>query len=358
MALLASEDWPSDDAIDWDDPSLVHHNSEEDVDDLYMGLCRTGQFTYFQYDCFVEIQDHYLLFCILSPNVTLERAVHLRQWVLVPTFGLDDLDSELASLFTQVTTADVNQFHVLELNATVTTLPAAQRNATTPRDFKRLIPEPMVVVVNINHPLAHQLCVKTLELEKPLSVHLAVQESRAKISLGCQAEIKYQTIRERQYFDIINLLIYDLILGTPFLFQHKVTLGLNPTSVWVGSAITLPIEGKQVHVLESQNLGAARQHLLDYAKSICMEASDSPMPPLRAINHTIPLKDLTKKRDTYLHSGRWCATNVRNMSPMLLLTKPGTSIWRPFCITWLRRDIAHLLMAKTPMSRSVLSRIM
>ncbi|KAI0370089.1 hypothetical protein BV20DRAFT_944780, partial [Pilatotrama ljubarskyi] len=281
-------------------------------------------------------------------------------------FDLDDLEGELRDLLDSAeaeTTA-----YPLELNAAaVQGLPAVQRNAATPRDFKRLIPEPIVVVIDVNgHPartlldsgslsdfmsskLAHQLGIQTTELEKPLPVHLAVQGSRAKINLGCTAAIKYQNIMEQRYFDVINLLNYDLILGTPFLFQHRVTLGLNPTSVVVGSAAALPIEGKRVRVLESRaadiyadNLDAARQHLQDYAQDICVDASDSPLPPLRAINHTIPLKDPSKvytwrpskcpdahraswieKRDAYLKSGRWRMSNARNTSPMLLLTKPG-----------------------------------
>ena len=86
----------------------------------------------------------------------------------------------------------------------------------------------------------------------------------------------------------MNLLNYDLILGTPFLFQHRVTLGLNPTAVMVGSAISVPIEGKQVCVLESraaemyeENLEAARQHLRDYAKDIYTDAVNASITPYR-----------------------------------------------------------------------------
>ncbi|KAI0362834.1 hypothetical protein BV20DRAFT_902769, partial [Pilatotrama ljubarskyi] len=236
------------------------------------------------------------------------------------------------------------------------------------KDFKRLIPEPAVVVVHINGQparalidsgslsdfmsakFAHQIAVDVFELTKPLPVHLAVQGSRAKINYGCRATFEYQRIKSERYFDIINLLNYDLILGTPFLFQHRVSLALNPTSVVVGSASAQPIEGKQVRVLQSHaadiledRLEGARAELREYAAPICKEASDSPLPPLRAINHRIPLIDESKiyswrpskcpdahraswieKRDAYLKSGRWRMTSARNTSPMLLLTKPGT----------------------------------
>ncbi|OCH85675.1 hypothetical protein OBBRIDRAFT_692290, partial [Obba rivulosa] len=148
---------------------------------------------------------------------------------------------------------------------------AVQRNAAAPKDFKRRIPEPVVVVVGVNgHParalldtdsladfistkLAHQLGIQTFELAKPLPVHLAVQGSRAKINLGCKIQFIYQSVSEMRYFDVVNLLNYDLIMGTPFLFQHCVTIGLNPTSVVkVGSDAARLIEGQRVRTLESR----------------------------------------------------------------------------------------------------------
>ena len=103
----------------------------------------------------------------------------------------------------------------------------------------------------ISTKVVHQLEIQPFELAKQLPVHLAVQGSRAKISSGCKATIAYQGINESRYFDVVNLLHYDLILGTPFLFQHKVTISLNPTAVVVGSVKALPIHGKNVSVLES-----------------------------------------------------------------------------------------------------------
>ncbi|KAI9070208.1 hypothetical protein FKP32DRAFT_1541229, partial [Trametes sanguinea] len=245
---------------------------------------------------------------------------------------------------------------------------ALQRNAAAPRDFKRLIPEPIVIVVKVNGlparalldsgslsdfisaKFAHQLHIKVFELAKPRPVHLAVQGSRAEINFGCRTVLEYERIRTDRYFDVVSLLNYNLILGTPFLYQHRITLSFNPLGVAIGSSSALPVQGKQVRVLESRaadihtdRLESARTELREYAASICKEASDSPLPPLRAINHRIPLQDESKiyswrpskcpdahraswieKRDAYLKSGRWKMTNARNTSPMLLLTKPGT----------------------------------
>ncbi|TFY56794.1 hypothetical protein EVJ58_g7424 [Rhodofomes roseus] len=179
---------------------------------------------------------------------------------------------------------------------------------------------------------------------------MAVQGSHAKINLGCVAKLGYQNVSKARYFDVMNILNYDMILGTPFLFHHRVTIGLNLTTVVLGSATLLPIEGKRLRVLELQatwvgndDLEQYCTQLREYTKDVSTSTMDSPLPPLHAINHTIPLIDEDKvytwqpskcpealrplwneKRQAYPVTGRWRMTNARNTSPMLLLTKPGT----------------------------------
>lgn len=252
------------------------------------------------------------------------------------------------------------------------TYPAIQRNAAFAKDFVRLIPRPVVVTVHINgklaralldsgslrdfvsSTLAEQLKLRRVELEKPLPLQLAVQGSRAKINFGCRARIEYQSVKEERYFDIINLSNYDIILGTPWMFQHQVKLGVNPASVVIGSASPLPLKGDGVSKLASramevldETVERARDELRRYAKPLCLTADETPFPPLRAINHTIPLIDENKvypwrpakcpealreqwtaKRNAYLKSGRWKVTNVGNACPMLLIYKPGTKLLR------------------------------
>ncbi|KZT23381.1 hypothetical protein NEOLEDRAFT_1030872, partial [Neolentinus lepideus HHB14362 ss-1] len=148
--------------------------------------------------------------------------------------------------------------------------PSMQRNAAVTRDFRCLIPKPLVVVVQINgrpakalldsgsladfmsYDLANQLKVSKMELEKPLPVQLAIQGSRSKVNWGAKACLQYQTIDSERYFDLINLQSYDLILGTPFMFQHDLMIGLNPPKVVVGSAKPLLIKGEGVRLLESR----------------------------------------------------------------------------------------------------------
>jgi hypothetical protein len=151
-------------------------------------------------------------------------------------------------------------------------LAALQHNVAVPKDFTWVVPKPIVVVVQINGQPAHvlldssslgdfvsisfadQLKLTKLELIKPLALQLAVQGSRSKVNWGwgVQAELQYQGIKGKHYFDVANLLNYDLILGTPWLFQHKVMVGLNPACVIVGSNNPLLIRGDDVMKIASQ----------------------------------------------------------------------------------------------------------
>ena len=116
------------------------------------------------------------------------------------------------------------------------------------------------------------------------------------VNFGTKVQFNYQKISEDWFFNIINLQNYDLILGTPFLFQHQVMVGFNPPRVTIGSTTALPVKGDQVSTLESRaaeatedDLEGARKTLLQWAKPLCAKASQTGLPPLRVINHSIPL---------------------------------------------------------------------
>ena len=241
-----------------------------------------------------------------------------------------------------------------------------QRNAASVKAPGRPVPKPVVITVNINgHParalldsgslgdfisttLADQLKLNKENLEVPLGLQLAVQGSRSKINSRAKAKFQYQEITEDRYFDIINLSYYDIILGTPWLFQHGVCLGFNPGRVLIGSDKSLLIHGKSVSSIASRamtisqsEIDRAREELITYADPLCKSASETGLPPFRAINHKIPLIDDKKiypwrpsrcpeifreqwaeKRDAYLRTGRWKVTTSGNTVPMLLIPKP------------------------------------
>ncbi|TFK79827.1 hypothetical protein K466DRAFT_467784, partial [Polyporus arcularius HHB13444] len=305
------------------------------------------RFRCFQYDTLIDILDDYLALSIsIESNKLVGRtyfdfcnwyahAARRAHEERLPSwkrgFVLDDLQDELTSLFAElVESPDASDEVMVSIELEANSIQVSgkrskkdepltiERNSAVPRDFARVIPKPIVIESFVNGEkartlldtgslsdfitpqFAQHLGVKVFPLAKQISLNLAIKGSRAKISSGCIAELEYQEIRERRYFDVA-VMNYDVILGTPFLYQHKVHLSLNPTKVVIGSAKSLPVGGPQAKSLEScaadvfeDHLEAARQQLRQYAEPICQEASDSPLPPLRSINHTIPLKDESK----------------------------------------------------------------
>ena len=148
--------------------------------------------------------------------------------------------------------------------------PTMQQNLTYVWDVSRQVLKPLVIVVHINGHLAwalvdlgslgdfvsstltQQLGLKKKELKDPIPVQLAVQGSRSHINYGAVAEFQYQNICKSWYFDVINLSGYDLILGTPWLFQYKVAYGLTPPCVIIGSSTTMSLTGEGVTCLTSR----------------------------------------------------------------------------------------------------------
>jgi hypothetical protein len=124
-------------------------------------------------------------------------------------------------------------------------LPSLQRTSARTKDIARQVPKPIVDVVRVNgqpvralldsgslgnflsSAVADQLKVNKFELAKALPVQLAVQGSRTKANYGRKVKFEYADIGEERYFNIININGYNMILGTPFMFQHKVAIGFN-----------------------------------------------------------------------------------------------------------------------------------
>ena len=196
--------------------------------------------------------------------------------------------------------------------------------------------------------MADQLKVKCIPLAKPLQLQLAIHGSHSKINFCTAVEIRYQNIQERRNFDIVNLDLYDLILGTPFIFQHAVMLGLNPTRVVIGSEESKPIQGESVATILSaaadlfeSEIEELRERLKREAEDLCVETSKTALPPLRAVNHPIPLIDENKisswrpskcpeafrklwheKKKAYLDICRWQLATGTNACPLLIIPKP------------------------------------
>ena len=241
------------------------------------------------------------------------------------------------------------------------------------KDQSRKVPEPIVVLTKINgHQIralldtgsmadfisttvADQLSLKKEYYSKPLSVQLAVHGSRSKINCGVRVNFQYQNINCERRFDVANLDNYDAILGTPFLFQHKVAIGINPSCVVVGSDKPVALDGPEVITINSaaadilnDKLDKLRVRLRREAEDLCTDTSKTALPPLRAVNHTIPLIDEHKvyrfrpskcpeafreqwreKKNAYLATGRWRTATGYNAIPLLMIPKVSSTGDKP-----------------------------
>ena len=136
--------------------------------------------------------------------------------------------------------------------------PSLQLNSAQIKENMRILPKPIVVRVAINgHParalldtgslgdflwsmLADQLSIKKEMLEFPLSLQLAVQGSRSKVNAKASVKLEYQESKIHTFYNI-NINSYDLILGTPWMYQHQICLGFTLARVVVGSDIALTV---------------------------------------------------------------------------------------------------------------------
>jgi hypothetical protein len=137
---------------------------------------------------------------------------------------------------------------------------ALQQNAAQIKGSHRLLPQPIVVKVLVNgqparalldsgslgdsmsSTLADQLNVKQENLNVLLVLQLSVQGSRSKVNVLTTVKLQYQGFEKEHTLDIINLNNYDLILGTPWMYQHQVCLGFNPAQVVIGSNDMIPLK--------------------------------------------------------------------------------------------------------------------
>jgi hypothetical protein len=226
--------------------------------------------------------------------------------------------------------------------------------------------------------LADQLHLRCVSLKKALPLQLAIQGLRSKVNIGTKVEFQYQKIKEERYFNVVNIASYDMILGAPWIFQHKVTIGLKPTTVMIGSNVLLPLEGESITKIASRmmetydkRLDNIWEQLMKVAKPICVEALDMDLPllPLCAINHTIPLIDETKvypwypswcpeplwvqwtaKCDVYLQTGHWKQSMTASTVLMLMIMKPGSNPLLLWSIGDLRERNLNTVKMASPLS--------
>jgi len=65
--------------------------------------------------------------------------------------------------------------------------------------------------------------IPAVELQEQMTLQLAVTGSRSKINYGAWAQVELGPMKPKVYFDIANIDGYDVILGTPFMWEHSVS---------------------------------------------------------------------------------------------------------------------------------------
>ena len=171
---------------------------------------------------------------------------------------------------------------------------AVQWNTAQVKSSERLLPKPIIIKVSIDsHParalvdlgslgdfvsstLVDQLKLKHTLLDKAVGLQLAVQGSRSRINSVVSMRLTYQNIDEAHHFDVVNLNEYDVILGTPWMYQHQVCIGLNPARIVIGSNKPTPITpGVDTKYLlgalsfAEPEIVSAREELMAYADPLC-----------------------------------------------------------------------------------------
>jgi hypothetical protein len=68
---------------------------------------------------------------------------------------------------------------------------------------------------------------RAVELEVQMGLRLAVKGSSSKLNYGAWAHLVADQIEVDEYFDIVNLDRHDVVLGTPFLWAHGITIAFE-----------------------------------------------------------------------------------------------------------------------------------
>jgi hypothetical protein len=87
----------------------------------------------------------------------------------------------------------------------------------------------------ITPDFARAMGLRPIQLDKPVGLQMALIGSQGRINYGITVPVEVGPIIRPVYFDIANIERYDVILGTPFLKQHRVALDFTKNEVVIGS---------------------------------------------------------------------------------------------------------------------------
>ncbi|KAI5821716.1 hypothetical protein K523DRAFT_218970, partial [Schizophyllum commune Tattone D] len=85
----------------------------------------------------------------------------------------------------------------------------------------------------VSAALATQLNLPLTEHVEQIQMTMAVSGSRSKCNFYTTTLFEWSEIKEERVFDVLNLASYDIVLGTPFLYQHAISFCLNPARILI-----------------------------------------------------------------------------------------------------------------------------
>ncbi|KAF8237082.1 hypothetical protein L208DRAFT_1249311 [Tricholoma matsutake] len=191
---------------------------------------------------------------------------------------------------------------------------------------------------------------KVHELEEPIPLQLGTVGSQSKINFGLFSEFELQGIWGEHYFNVVNLDRYDAIVGTVFMRKHGIILDFEHDEVHLKGKVLFTICDKLASntrdqgPLERKDIPCLIKEWIAACENILQGVPERP-PPMREINHQIPLVDegkqynyhlpccpdsmrqpLAEKIDKYCHAGWWQPAQAEQAAPMLVVPKKNGAI--------------------------------
>ncbi|KAJ7632008.1 hypothetical protein B0H17DRAFT_890247, partial [Mycena rosella] len=187
--------------------------------------------------------------------------------------------------------------------------------------------------------------IKVFPIQTAVTLQLGTAGSRSKINHGTIAKVEYDSTSCDEYLDIVNFDRFDAIIGR----NSCVSMG----SHWTSSSIQFVCAGSQptrlpkrrnplrlsAVTLTEGDIPRLREQWMEISKDI-MSGVPETMPPLREVNHRIPLIDevkvynyhlpkcpdamkeqLIEKINRYVRAGWWKAVQTNQAAPMLCIPK-------------------------------------